>query len=70
VGEKRDFFNSLLGCGAGWFLANPGCMLEDALRAGVVDELFATNETLLHRKLAPGAEAVGKVCGWWSRERC
>ena len=47
---------------AGWFLTEPGCVLKDALRAGIVDELFATNETLLHRKLAPGAEAVGKVC--------
>jgi hypothetical protein len=42
-----------------WFWAKPGCVLEDALRAGVVDELFATDETLLHRKLAPGAEAIG-----------
>jgi hypothetical protein len=36
-------------------------VLEDAFRAGVVDELFAADETLFHRHLAPGAEAVGKV---------
>ena len=47
--------------GAGWFWAEPGCVLEDAFRAGVVDELLAADETLLHRQLAPGAEAVGEV---------
>ena len=46
---------------AGWFWAKPSCVLEDALRAGVVDELLATDETLLHRKLAPGAQAIGEV---------
>jgi len=35
-----------------------------------VDELFTTDETLLHRYLAPGAEAIGEV-GWgWNRVRC
>ena len=47
--------------GAGWFWAEPGCVLEDALRAGVVDELLATDEALLHRHPAPGAEAIGEV---------
>ena len=56
-----DVFNSLLVCGAGWFLAEPGCVLEDALRASVVDELLATDEALLHRHLAPSAEAIGEV---------
>ena len=46
---------------AGWFWADPGCVLEDALRAGVVDELLAADETLLHRHLAPGTEAIGEV---------
>ena len=46
---------------AGWFLAEPGCVLEDALRAGIVDELLAADETLLHRYLAPSAEAIGEV---------
>ena len=57
-----DFFNSLLVCGAWWFLAEPGRVLEDALRAGIVDELLAADEALLHRHLAPGAEAIGKFC--------
>ena len=55
-----DLDLSLLVCGVGWFRAEPGRVLEDALRAGVVDELFATDEALLHRHLAPGAEAIGK----------
>jgi len=46
---------------AGRFWAEPGGVLEDALRAGVMDELLATDETLLHGKAAPGAEAVGEV---------
>jgi hypothetical protein len=36
-------------------------MLKDALWAGVVDELFTTDKTLLHRHLAPSAEAIGEV---------
>jgi hypothetical protein len=36
-------------------------VLEDALWAGVVDELLAADEALLHRHLAPGAEAIGEV---------
>lgn len=45
-------------CGVGWFLAESGRVLEDALRAGVMDELFAADEALLHRHLAPGTEAI------------
>ena len=56
-----EFFNSLLVCGAGWFRAEPGCVLKDALRAGVVDELLAADETLLHHHPAPSAEAIGEV---------
>ena len=52
---------SLLVRGAGRCWAEPGCVLEDALRAGVVDELVATDETLLHRHLAPGAKAIREV---------
>jgi hypothetical protein len=47
--------------GAGWFRAEPGCVLEDTFRAGVVDELLATDEALLHRYPAPGAEAIGEI---------
>jgi hypothetical protein len=46
---------------AGWFWAEPGCVLKDTFRAGVVDELLATDEAFLHRYLAPGAEAIGGV---------
>ena len=59
-GEKCDFFNSLLMCRGGWIWAEPGCVLEDALRAGVVNELLAPDETLLHLKLTPGAKAIRK----------
>jgi len=47
--------------GAGWFWAEPGCVLKDALWAGVVDELFSADETLLHRHPTPSAEAIGEV---------
>jgi hypothetical protein len=47
--------------GARWFWAKPGCVLEDALWAGVVNELLATDVTFLHRKLAPSAEAIGEI---------
>ena len=47
--------------GAGWLWPEPGRVLEDAFRAGVVDELLATDEPLLHRHLAPSAEALGEV---------
>jgi hypothetical protein len=47
--------------GAGWFWAEPGCVLEDTLRTGVVDELLATDEAFFHRYLAPGAEAIGEI---------
>ena len=40
--------------------AQPGRMLKDAFRAGVVDELRAADQALLHRYLAPGAEPVGE----------
>jgi len=36
-------------------------VLKDALRAGVVDELLAADETLLHHHPAPSAEAIGEV---------
>jgi hypothetical protein len=36
-------------------------VLEDALRAGVVDELLAADETFPHRYLAPSAEAIGEI---------
>ena len=47
--------------GAGWLWPKPGRVLEDALRAGVVDELLAADKPFLHRHLAPGAEAIGEV---------
>ena len=47
--------------GAGWFRAKSGRVLEDALRAGVVNELVAADEAFFHRDLAPGAEAIGEV---------
>ena len=47
--------------GVGWFWAEPGCVLEDALRAGVVDELVAADQTLLHWEPAPGTEAIWEV---------
>ena len=53
--------------GAGWLWAEPGGVLEDALRAGVMDELLAADEALLHRYLAPSAEAIGEV--GWGRSR-
>ncbi|TKB67172.1 MAG: hypothetical protein E8D47_05140 [Nitrospira sp.] len=56
--------------GAGWFRTKPGSVLEDALRTGVVNELLAADETFLHRKPAPGAEAIGEI-GWgWGLVRC
>jgi hypothetical protein len=45
------------GCG---FWAEPGRVLKDALWAGVVDELFAADEALLHGHLAPGAKTIGE----------
>jgi hypothetical protein len=36
-------------------------VLEDTFRAGVVDELLATDEPFLHRDLAPGAEAIREI---------
>jgi len=45
----------------GWFGAEPGRVLKDALRAGVVDELFAADQPLLHRHPAPCAEAIGEI---------
>jgi hypothetical protein len=36
-------------------------VLEDTFRAGVVDEVFATDEAFLHRYPAPGAEAIGEI---------
>lgn len=53
--------------GAGWFRAKSGRVLEDALRAGVVNELVAADEAFFHRDLAPGAEAIGKCCQGYVR---
>jgi hypothetical protein len=36
-------------------------VLEDALWTSVVDELLATDETLLHGNPTPGAEAIGEL---------
>ena len=36
-------------------------MLEDALRAGIVDELSAGYQALHHGNFTPGARAVGNV---------
>jgi len=47
--------------GAWWFGADPGRMLEDAFRTGVVNKLVAADQTLLHPESAPGAEAIGEV---------
>lgn len=47
--------------------AQSGRMLEDAFRAGVVDELRAADQAFLHRHLAPGAEPVGERSGGKSR---
>lgn len=44
------------------FRSQPGRMLKDAFRAGVVDELLPADEAFLHRDSAPGAQAIGKVC--------
>jgi hypothetical protein len=55
--------------GAGRFWTESRGVLEDALRASVVDELLAADETLLHRQPTPGAEAIGEVGGGWSRVR-
>ena len=60
-GGGREFVSSGLVRWVGWFLAEPGCVLENALRAGVVNELLAPDETLLHRKPAPGTEAIREV---------
>ena len=51
--------------GAWWFGADPGRMLEDAFRAGVVNKLVAADQTLLHPESAPGAEAIGEVGRGW-----
>ena len=39
----------------------PRRVLEDAFGAGVMDELPAGNQPLLHRHLAPGTEAIGNI---------
>lgn len=66
--KKSARLNLLVrGAGGGW--AEPGCVLENALRAGIVNELLAPDETLLHRKPAPGAEAIREI-GWGRHVRC
>ncbi|HKO31771.1 MAG TPA: hypothetical protein VJU54_11570 [Nitrospiraceae bacterium] len=47
--------------GAWWFWSEPGGVLKDAFRTGVVDELPTADKTLFHRHPTPGAEAIGKV---------
>jgi hypothetical protein len=42
-------------------------VLENALGAGVVNELAARHEALLHGHLAPGAEPIGNIA---RRRRC
>jgi hypothetical protein len=37
-------------------------MLEDALGAGVMDELVSPHQALLHGDLAPGAEPIREIC--------
>ena len=66
--RKCGFFNSPSVCGAGWFGTEPGCVLKNALRAGVVNELLTPDETLLHLKPTPGAKAIRNV-GWGWRVR-
>jgi len=48
--------------GRSQFGAQPGCMLEDAFRAGVMKKLVAADKALLHGDFAPGTLAVRKVC--------
>ena len=64
-----DYSNSLSVCGAGWFWAKPGGVLEDALWAGVMDELHPADKALFHRYPAPGAEAIREVARWRVRNR-
>jgi hypothetical protein len=64
--SRKSIRLSLLVRRTGGVGAEPGCVLEDALWAGIVNKLLAPDETLLHRKPAPGAEAIRKV-GWERR---
>ena len=59
--NQIDQTDRVLVCGVWWLWAEPGCVLEDALRAGVVDELLTADETFLHRQPAPGTEAIREV---------
>jgi hypothetical protein len=43
----------------------PRRVLEDAFGAGVMDELPAGDQPLLHGHLAPGAQAIGDVMSGW-----
>jgi hypothetical protein len=64
--QPTGFFRVLLVFDRGKLRAQSGRVLEDALRAGVVDELRAADQAFLHRHLAPGAEPVrerGCGCG-------
>lgn len=61
--QPAGFRRVLLVFDRGEFRAQPGRVLEDALRAGVVDELRAADQTFLHRHLAPGAEPVRESGG-------
>ena len=52
------FGSRLMLGGSGGLRSQSGGVLEDALGAGVMKELFAAHQALRHRHLAPGAEAV------------
>ena len=47
--------------GGSQFRAESGRMLEDALRAGVMDKLISADKPFIHRYLAPGTKAVRDV---------
>jgi hypothetical protein len=47
----------------GWFWSASRRVLEDAFRAGVMNELPAGHQSFVHGYLAPGAEAVRNVSG-------
>ena len=59
--NRQEIFRRPLMRRARWFWPEPGGVLEDALRAGVVDKLLAADQPLLHRHPAPCAEAIGEI---------
>ena len=68
--NRQKVFRRLLVRGARWFWSEPGSVLEDAFRAGIVDELLAADETLLHRYPTPGAKTIREVGYGRSLVRC